>query len=165
MASEEKGKLSVLEEEYNVLRKKYKLAPSFADLDREFELGILEVEDSRILLKRILENIAGIMNRFINLIEPIVNPSPDSLHSLIESKMFDNVEISKLFVFYKKLWFLIHEQILASLEDEQAQAEYINKVWKQWPEIKKETKRITIKICKGWGESEQIETHRENYVG
>jgi len=38
MASEEKGKLSVLEEEYNVLRKKYKLAPSFADLDREFEL-------------------------------------------------------------------------------------------------------------------------------
>jgi hypothetical protein len=61
------------------------------------------------------------------------------------------------------MWRLIHEGVSASYDSEKAEAEFIRKVWKQWPEIKKKAIEYSDKIALGWSKVEK-EAFSDKYL-
>src|SRR3989344_5292708 len=98
-----------------------------------------------------------------DLLEPILNPSARELHSFIELKVFEKKEIEDTYNFYKKLWALIHKGIVASLETEQKEVDFIKELWKAWPEIKKQAHKFAAKITEAW-QQDETETFVSKYV-
>lgn len=144
--------LKKLKEEYKILQQKYKL-PSFDELDDEFE--IRKIDTGLFLLKEIRRVILQKLDFSVALIEPILNPSPSSLHSYIETKFFAKQNIEPLFDFYKKVWHWLHKGISVSYLEEKDEAQWINDVWKAWPEIKKEIAKYSKQLADGWSKVEK----------
>ena len=151
--------LECLKAEYEKLRKKYNL-PQFEELDEEFE--IRKVDYDLFLIREIRRLVLSKLDFVASLLEPILDPGK-SLHSMIETKFFEKYNIELMFDFYKKLWKIIHEGISASLTSEKAEAEFIKDVWKQWPEIKKQSIEYADKIAAGWGKVEK-EVFADKYL-
>lgn len=157
----DKEKLEKLKAEYEKLRQKYKL-PSFDELNNEFE--IYDIKPISFIIREIRRTIVRRIEDILGLINPILNPNPQSLHSLIETKIFEKQDIESMFEFYKRLFQLAHKGITKSFETEANEAEWINEVWKAWPEIKKETHSYSKKITEGWGKVEK-EVFTDKYLG
>lgn len=154
----------VLKEAYDEVRKKYKLIPTFEELDREFEVTLIDPDRTHFIIKDINRTICSKLHKFIDNILPIINPSPSSLHSMVETKFFEKENADGMFEFYKKLMYLLHKAILLSLKSEKEEAEFINEVWKEWPQLKDKMIFYMDKITKGWAKKEK-EEKREEYVG
>jgi RNA processing factor Prp31 len=162
MAEKEKpDKLEKLKAEYEKLRQKYKL-PSFDELNNEFE--IYDIKPNSFIIREIRRRIIRKMEDFLSLLNPILNPNPNSLHSMIETKIFEKQDMEPMFEFYKKLFQLAHKSIPASLESESAEAAWINEVWKAWPDLKKQITGYSKKITEGWGKVEP-EVFTDKYLG
>ena len=162
MAEKEKSdKLEKLKAEYEKLKQKYKL-PDFNGLDDEFEIRTIKANSY--IIKEIRRLIIHKIEDILSLINPVLNPNPQSLHSLIETKIFEKQDIEPMFEFYRKLFQLAHEGITASLESEASEASWINKAWKEWPDIKKKAHSYSKKISDGWGKAEK-EVFADKYLG
>jgi|GEM_PF-6290464 len=144
--------LEKLKEEYKALQQKYTL-PDFDEIDKEFE--IRKIDTNLFLIKEIRRVILQKLDFSVALIEPILNPSPSSLHSFVETKFFAKQNIEPMFDFYKKVWHWMHLGISVSYMQEKDEAEWINDVWKAWPEIKKETGKYSKQIADGWSKVEK----------
>jgi hypothetical protein len=158
---EKTNKLEKLKAEYDKLKQKYKL-PNFDELNNEFE--IYDVKTNAFIIKEISRRIIRKAEDFLSLLNPILNPNPNSLHSLIETKIFDKQDLEPMFDFYKKLFQLAHKGITASLETEAAEAAWINEVWKAWPDVKKKITGYSKRITEGWGKVEK-EVFADKYLG
>jgi len=162
MAEKEKpGKLEKLKAEYEKLRQKHKL-PAFEELDNEFEIRAIKLNS--FIIREIRRMITQRVEDVLSLINPILNPNPQSLRSMIETKIFEKQNMEPMFEFYKKLFQLAHEGISASLESEASEVAWINKAWKAWPEIKKQALSYNNKISEGWGKIE-TEVFADKYLG
>jgi hypothetical protein len=151
--------LERLKEEYEKIKKKYGL-PSFDELDGEFE--IRKIDHDLLIVREIRRNVMSRIDFLIALLDPILDPGK-SLHSFIETKFFEKYNVEPLFDFYKLMWRLIHEGVSASYDSEKAEAEFIRKVWKQWPEIKKKAIEYSDKIALGWSKVEK-EAFSDKYL-
>jgi hypothetical protein len=158
---EKTNKLEKLKAEYDKLKQKYKL-PAFDELNNEFE--IYDIKTNAFIIREISRRIIRKAEDFLSLLNPILNPNPNSLHSLIETKIFEKQDLEPMFDFYKKLFQLAHKGITASLESEAAEAVWINEIWKTWPEIKKQIHSYSKKITEGWGKVEK-EVFTDKYLG
>jgi len=156
----EKKDLEKLKEEYAKIQKKYDL-PKFEDLDDEFE--IREIPPEVFIIREIRRFMSRRMQAISELLEPILSAGGRELHSFIETKIFEKEEIDDLYKFYKHLWTLVHEGITASLETEASEVAFIKKVWKNWPEIKKEAHKYADQLAKGWAKEEK-EGFADKYV-
>lgn len=152
--------LKDIREEYKKLQQKYKL-PDFDALDNDFE--IRKIPAGLFILKEIRRILVHKLDGACGLLEPVVNPS-ESMHSAIESKAFDKNDLEAVFNFYKRLHHLIHKGISTTLENEAKEVEWINEVWKAWPEIKKELQVYVKKITDSWAKAEK-ETFSDKYLG
>lgn len=162
MAEKEKtDKLEKLKIEYDKLKQKYKL-PNFDELDNEFEIRTIKANS--FIIKDIRRSMIHRIEDILSLINPVLNPNPSSLHSLVETKIFEKQDMEPMFTFYKKLFQLAHGGITAALESESAEAAWINEVWKAWPEIKKQALDYSKKITTGWGKAES-EVFTDKYLG
>lgn len=158
----EKNKITELKEKYEEIRKKFKLIPSFEEMDGEFE--IREIEKSYFVIpRRICRIMCRRLESIANALEPILNPHQDSMHSAIEIKAFEKKELEEIFQFYKKLWHLIHLGLLESFKSDKNSAEFVNQLWKDWPAIKKQTLGYLEKITKSWTEKDKEE--ESGYLG
>jgi len=160
MAHEETD-LEKLKKEYEKLSKKYKL-PSFDDFDNEFE--IRKIDPELCLPHELRRVINHRLQGFAEWFEPILNPHSGSLHSLIETKIFEKQELEPLFLLYKKMWSFVHEGLHASLQSEEKEIEFIKKVWKEWPAIKKEIAGHVGRLAEGWKKHEK-EKAGDSYLG
>lgn len=162
MAEKEKPeKLEKLKLEYEKLKQKYKL-PSFDELNDEFE--IYDIKPNSFIIREVRRRIIHKMEDFLSLLNPILNPNPNSLHSMVETKIFEKQDVESMFEFYKKLFQLAHKSISASLESEAAEAAWVNEVWKAWLDIKKKIAGYSKKITEGWGKVEP-EVFTDKYLG
>ena len=159
MPQEKENKLEKLKKNYELARKKYKL-PAFDDIDDEFE--IRKIDPDLNVVREVRRVIGFRLQGFADIFESILNPQPSSLHSMIETKIFEKHEIEPYFALYKKMWAFIHEGLHAWLQSEEKEAGYINKMWKEWPAIKPQMRKFFGKLEAGWQKTEKEKT--ENYV-
>ena len=156
----DKDNLEKLKKEFESARAKYGL-PSFEELDSEFEIRKIDFDLNlvREIRRAIIHKFSGIAD----ILEPILNPSEANLHSAVESKHFEKEGIDDMFKYYKKLWYHVHDGIVASLVSEKEEAEFIKKMWKIWPEVKKTALTYVKKITESWAKEEK-EKRADHYM-
>jgi len=157
----EQTDLEKLKKEYATLRTKYKL-PSFDDFDAEFDIRKIDPELS--LPHELRHAINLRLQGFAAWFEPVLNPSSGSLHSMIETKIFEKQELEPMFLLYKKLWSLVHEGLYAGLQSEEKEIEFVKKVWKEWPAMKKQIMEFVGRLAEGWKKHDK-EKIRDSYSG
>lgn len=149
-----------IRKEYEKIRKKYDL-PSFNELDSEFELRKLDIDG--FIIRELRRAIIHKIQNFADWLSPILNPHPDSLHSAIETKIFEKQEISDMLKFYKKLGYFIHISLVASLKSEEEEVKFIKNVLNEWPGIKGTITNYVERISEGWAKKEEDTDHRSEY--
>lgn len=141
--------MDTIKSEYDVLIKKHKL-PSFNKLDAEFEIRALEENRSGRPVKAIIRVMAGKLRNFLEMLDPIVNPNPSSLHSMIAVNNLTESTKKEMYEFYKKIGALYQECLYYDLEDDDKAAIFIKKLWKQWEKIKQIQKKYMKLIIGTW---------------
>lgn len=149
----------IIEEEYKKL--KYNL-PDFKKLDEEFEISNIQgLEDKKFLIRFIRRKINEKVIFFCRIVESIIYPQSPNFISLVESRIFNEEEKQGMAEFYKKLMNYEKESLILDVEsDDKQSVKYINELFSNWSEIKKQMVDITKKMQKAWNEKEK----RENYT-
>jgi len=163
MAKEKCEDHEVLKKAYDEVKTRYNLVPTFEELDNEFEITVIEPERAHFIVRDINRAICSKIHKFIDNLAPIISPQPSSMHSMVEVKLFEKHEVEEMFKYYKKLMHLLHKSILLSLKEEKDEAEFINEIWKDWPQIKNPIISYMSKITEGWSK-EDIEEHTNEYL-
>ncbi len=143
----EENKLDKIKEKYEELRKKYGL-PKFEEFNAEFE--ITKADPDLILSKELRRAVSHKLQGHADWFEPVLNPNPSSLHSIVETKIFEKQELGPLFDLYKRLWHLIHLGLQASLQSEADEIKFVKQVWEEWPTLKKELEQHMARLAAGW---------------
>ncbi len=154
--------MDTIKSEYDVLIKKHKL-PSFNKLDKEFEIRALEENRSGRPVKAILRVMAGKLRGFLETLDPVVSPNPNSIHSMIAVNNLSNSLKTEMYGFYKKIGALYQKCLFYDLEDDDESAEFIKKLWVQWISIKKTQKRYMKLIIETW--SKEVPKEKAGYHG
>lgn len=157
-----KEELKDIKTKYEKARKKYSL-PKFEDIDKEFEIRL--VEERGFIIKEVRRAILTHIQNISTFFLPVLDPHPQELHSLMEMPAFDKHEKEKVFNLYKKLSHLIHKGVTVSLNSEKAEADFIKEVWKLWPSLKKEAQKYMKKITAEWANHRKQAKEDIHYVG
>lgn len=157
---EDKKNGEKLKDRYEELRKKYDL-PKFDDFNAEFD--IIKIDPEINMMHELRRAITHKLQAFAEWFEPVLNPNQNSLHSMVETKIFEKVELEPLFNLYKRMWHLVHQGLWASLQSEAEGAKFVKLVWQEWPELKAEVSRHVKKLADGW-QSKSKEGEDSGYV-
>ncbi len=144
-----------IEKEYNKLSKKYKL-PKFNGIDAEFEISSLD--NAKFLLKNILRKISEKLEFYIEVIGSLVHPDGSSISSMYEIRFFSEDEKNGMYMMFKELMKIdrnIVEIILRN--DEKELADFLNKFFSDWINIKKELLKYIEKMKDSWEKQSTIE--------
>ncbi|MBU1246248.1 MAG: hypothetical protein ABIJ20_03745 [Nanoarchaeota archaeon] len=147
-----------IKKQYKKIENKFKL-PNFDKFDKEFEISTLDTDD--FLLRNVRRRMNNKLTFFTQIFDTILFPNPNSLISMHESKSCSEEEKIEIMKFYNKLMILEREALSFDIEpDDKKEAEFINKLWKQWTEIKKETNKLVEKMKESWkDEDKKIKNH------
>ena len=144
-----------IEQEYNKLSKKYKL-PKFDEIDSEFEVSSLENE--KFLVKNILRKIAEKLEIYTESIGNLVHPDASSLISMYEIRFFSDDEKNNMYMLFKKLMKANRNIIELVIDnDEKEQADFLNKFFKEWLNMKNDLKVYISKMKDSWEKESTIE--------
>ncbi len=154
--------MDTIKSEYDVLIKKHKL-PSFNKLDEEFEIRALEENRSGRPVKAIIRVMANKLRNFLEMLDPVVNPNPNSIHSMMAVNNLSESIRKEMFNFYKKIGSLYQECLFYDLEDDDKAAIFIKKLWKQWDKIKQTQKRYMKLIIATW--DKELPKQKAGYHG
>ena len=136
-----------VKEEYIVLSKKHKL-PSFAEMEKEFEIS--KVDEEGFLLREVRRKIAEKIELYFKFLEEILQPET-IISNMHESREFNEGERENIFRLYSKLMFLYRLSMETSVnEDDKKSADYINTVFKDWDSIKDQFSKIVAKAKESW---------------
>ena len=148
---------------YNEARKTYKKLPPYDAINNSFE--IIRIEYSENVIPEVRRLILHYFQLFSADMQAIISPHPQDPHSMTETAAFSKEDKQKVYKLYKKLWYWIHQGILTSVEGEKEQAELICALWKAWPDLKKEYKRIMTKVVKEWQKDVTKQKEDKGYLG
>jgi len=150
-----------VKKKYEDLQKKYKL-PSFDNLNNEFEIST--IEEKYFLLREIRRKIIEKIEDYIKLIENILYPETN-LCDTYECAVFSDEEKNEMFSLYKKLMFFNRFSTETSIgEDDKKSSEFINEIWNQWNDIKKELSIYIKRLKESWLKEIKIKTEL-GYLG
>lgn len=155
-------KLTNLKNSYDIIKKKFNL-PEFDELDSEFEIRALDIEKSGILIKALLRIILSKLAIFLNYLEPIISPNPQSYHSMVELNNLSDDDKHEIFDYYKSLSSLYHEGCAIELKSEKEVANFIKKIYQKWPELKRKEIYFLDKITQTW--LKEKEKEKTTYTG
>ena len=137
-----------IEKQYNELRKKQKL-PEFNVIDNEFEIS--DVEETNFLLRAIIRKIAEKLDFYTTMIEEILQPDASNIYAMHETRHFDEDEKKQMYDLYRKLMDFNRQSIVHSLEhNENDDANFINDIFRDWKELKKELLGFAKKMRASW---------------
>jgi hypothetical protein len=165
MAKEEprwKKNLEEVKKLYELERKRYGL-PGFEELDEAFEVS--RCEACLHILREIRRAINARLQWYADMLEPVLNPHSGSLHSLIESKIFEKGDTKELYELYKEIWSLVHEGIARNVAgSDRDEADYIKLVWKNYRKINQRMAEVSQKLAEGW-KKQEAEEEKGEYLG
>lgn len=142
----------MIKKEYDILKKKYDL-PNFKELDKEFNINDVE---KKFLSRNLREKIVEKLDEFTKIIGQLLEPE-QSIQTLHELRMMDDITKNETFKQYSELMILLREHQLVSLEnDEIKDCEFIKKVWKKLPTIKKNLKKIIGIMKTAWADKNEV---------
>ena len=155
-------KMENIIDKYNKIKNNYDL-PNFEDLDKEFEISTIESE--KFLLREIINKIIERIDIFSCLLEELLQPDSSSLKSMHESRFIEDSDRKIIYEIYKKLMVINRESKEVSLKrDEKEEADYINRTFKKWKEIKIELLKY-VNIMKNTWEKETDIKEELGYFG
>ncbi len=160
---EKEACLEKLKEKYEKIREKYNL-PEFSEMNKDFSIERISEVESDYLVREIRRVMAEKFSNYIRFIEALLNPvnSPMFVFSVVKSLTSEDKE--KLKDIYKKLA-KIEVEILEVDTDfkEEKEAEFINRNFKEWSEMKKELLKIITSINSNW--NSKNEGNNKGYFG
>lgn len=140
----------MIKEEYEKLKKKYASLPNFKDINAEFDLYKIEHQDQ--LLKKVIIRISEVLEKIIEHLESIIQPSPESFIQLFECKAFNEKEQEDIIDLFRKFMFSFRCLQEAEL-DAFKRVEIINKVFNEWINHKNKLILILQKQKECWEKS------------
>ncbi len=150
--------------EYNNLKH---TLPKFEDLDQEFEISnsnVKDIKEKRFLIKNIRRRVNDKVIFYCRVIENLIYPNQSNFISMLELKSFTDKEKQDMSKLYKKLMLYERESLILDINpDEKRDVNYINSLWKDWHEFKKDLIRISQKMKDSWNFEEKEE--KDNYFG
>ena len=150
-----------IKEEYN--KSKHKL-PDFESLDEEFEITLANIKESKFLIRNIRRRINDRIIFYCRIIEQLIYPNSGNFIGMFEIKSFSEEEKQKMSEEYKKLMMYERESLMLDVSpDEKKEVDYINKIWKDWPSLKKTLIKISEKMKDSWNSKDKSE--KDNYFG
>ncbi|MDD5178618.1 MAG: hypothetical protein PHT54_05070 [Candidatus Nanoarchaeia archaeon] len=148
---------------YDDLSKKHKL-PRFNELDKEIRLNELEKTREEYLLYYIRLRLGEKLSFFANILDSCIHPLSQTFVVMHESKSFKEDDKKSMMEMLGKTMGLLRENILLyTTTTEKEDADYINRVMKEIPSIKKEVDRVAKILKESWSKEEESDT--ENYFG
>lgn len=132
----EKDSLEEFQKSYEDLKEKYGL-PNFDSLAEDFDIEKVAEKNSNFLLREIRRAISEKITVYLHLFETFSNPSnaPMYIFSLLKS-ISDKEDISRI---YKRLaYYNLKNFKLDVLYSENREADFINEISKEWPDLKKD---------------------------
>jgi len=152
-----------IKEEYEKLKKKHSL-PDFKELDESFEVSTIDREE--FLLREIRRKIDEKIELYIKLLERLLQPDPSSLSDMYECKIFEDDEKDELYQLFKKLMYFDRFSIETSVgENDKRSSDFINKFWREWPEIKGKFLNFAKKAKDEWLKETKITDEERRYLG
>lgn len=155
---------SDIKKEYEILSRKYKL-PGFEELDNEFEVSSIEDINKKFLIRIVRRRINDKMTFFNRILESILQPNTGSFVHLHESKFFSDEEKQEILISFRKLMRLERESLGLDINpDAEKDAEFINKVFREFNEMKKRLRKVSSILEEAWSKEEE-KVVSESYFG
>jgi len=108
-----------------------------------------------ILVSGLLQSKQIKLGYFIGYLEPVISPNAQSTHSMIEVNNLDDKTKDDMFIFYKKMQHIHHVFCLKDMGTQKDVANFINDLWKQWPDIKQKEIKFLKLINETWLKQDQ----------
>lgn len=161
--AESKNNLLDFKANYQKLKVKYSL-PEYAFLNEHFEIELLCEVETDLLLRRIRKQINDKISANLRAMETLLNPqnAPMFIFSIVKSFSSDDKElISKM---YKKFVEMEVEAFgLENCYNEKKEADYINKICKEWTSIAEDVDKIFLSMQKV--SKSETKTSEKSYFG
>jgi len=159
----EKSNLETFKQEYKKFRKKYAL-PEFKSLNEDFDIARISDIETETILRDIRKTIVDKILSYLRFLEMFLNPSQNQMFFFILIKSLEGADKKLIEELYGKLGKMEIEVIwLDNQYDEKKEAEFINKTYKEWQEIKKDMDKLIDSFKRSW--KKKIGKKRENYFG
>lgn len=156
-------KIEDIKKEHKEASSRHKL-PDFDKLDEMFEIRAVNLESGR-LLNSIIRIIMNIMNSHLDYLYSVVNPSQNSIYSMMLSSKLndkDKEEINKL---YNEMIALQLDGAQALLGDDNTRTSYINKMYLSYPRFRKDVDSCIKKFSAAWQEIIKESSNKEKKRG
>jgi len=155
--------LKDLKREYEKLKSKYSL-PSFKEMNEDFEIEKLEERETEILARDIRRAMIEKNSAYLRFIEMFMNPSSSPMLFLALMKNMDNIDKKLVEDLYSKLGkYEILSLRLDNEYDEAKEAEFINKFFKEWQQVKKDFGSLLKFMEDSW--DKKGERKEKGYLG
>ena len=154
--------ISPIEKEYAKIKKAHDL-PAFKELDKEFELSVIEVKP--FLVRAIRRRMNDKVIFFCRIIEGLLYPHEKSHIHAYESSFFNEQQKEQLTITHKKIMLLERDSLLLDIDsNEEQDARYIRDLAKDWKQFKQTTTQAVLIMKKAW-ETPQKEEKGGAYFG
>ena len=138
--------------------------PSFEELDKEFEIGTVEMPCaflSRAIRMKIIERI----DSYAKFLDEFLYHPDNSYATMYELKAFTEADREKLFDLFGKLMLVDRINMELNLElSEEKDIEFIKRVFHSWAEMKKDLLEMARKMRKVW-ETDRKDDEIISYFG
>ena len=141
-------KIEDIKKEYLQAAKKHKL-PDFDKLDEMFEVRAANLENGR-LLNSVIRLIINTMNGHVDNLYAVVNPSQNSVYSMLLSGKLNDKDKDAINKLYYEMVALQLDAVQALLCDDNTKASYIEKIYKSYPMFRKEMILWIKKFSVAW---------------
>lgn len=156
-------KEKILKEKYRVLAKKYKF-PDYDKFNNELELIALDPKKCGIFLNALVRIMYGKLQQFLGFIDPFLAPQPTSTYTFVVFKGLTDKKRKELLKYYKEMMILYQQGMAVMLKDDNAKAQYINKVWKAYPGFKNKMLNVLEDLNEIFLK-EEAKAERRGYMG
>ena len=152
--------------EYEKIKKSNNSLPDFKELNNQFEFSSIKdfPEDNNFLLRNIRRKINERLANLSRFIEEALNPNPNSVIGVTESKNFTVKDREKLRELLKNLMLIERKSLLLEIEfDNDKEIEFIKDSLNDWIKIKKDFKPFIKIMMDSWDTKEEKQT--KHYFG
>ncbi len=159
----EKSNLEEMKKDYLVLQKKYSL-PSFRELNEEFDIEKVSENETECLLREIRKNIMEKVISYLRFIEMLLNPSNAPLFFFALVKGLTSQDKRILEKLYDKLGSFEIEVIELDCDySEKNEAEFINKLLKEWRSVREDMIKLVEVLKRNW--NQKSSKNDKGYLG
>ena len=160
---EKEKSLEKLKEKYLEIQEKFGL-PDFDELNREFQIEKICVEETDYLIREIRKFLADKFSNYMRFVEALLNPSNSPLFVFSIVKSFRANDKKDLQEIYKKFAKIEIDLVEIDLDfSEEKEAEFIKENYKVWKSIRKSLLEIVETVKKNW--DNKFEDNAKGYFG